>query len=115
MTGKSLQSTSYDIPTETDLDLSSESRLWRAVLNQAISDIALGRDEDRLEVIAWVDGNDFDAVCLLAEIDSVPLKEELLSLAMLPARATRKFFYYRLKKALPGFALSLYTDKRCYS
>lgn len=48
-------------------DAPGELRLWRAVLKQAVSDLA--DDMHRGSVLRWLGSQDFDTVCQLADVE----------------------------------------------
>ena len=50
-------------------ELSSEFRLWRSVISQAISDVYLDNPKHKLEVLEWVGTEDFETVCDLADLN----------------------------------------------
>tara|TARA_R110002020_G_scaffold473762_3_gene703530 strand:+ start:527 stop:835 length:309 start_codon:yes stop_codon:yes gene_type:complete len=77
--------------TETAPELSSECRLWRQVISQAISDAYLDDMKQKNIVSDWVHTQDFVTVCDFASVEFEQMKinfEEILS--MKPALAKMK-------------------------
>ena len=77
--------------TETAPEQSSECRLWRQVISQAISDAYLEDKKQKNIVSEWVQTQDFVTVCDFASVEFEQMKrnfEEILS--MKPALAKMK-------------------------
>lgn len=82
MTGDDLTVTLYD--------KTSESRLWRRVMIQAIKDASRGSPELMLDVAEWVrDGEDFDSVCHYSRIDPDFMAQALIDIMAMPSAARR--------------------------
>ena len=60
------------------LEQSSECHLWRAVISQAISDAYLNDEKDRFAVEQWLETEDFQTVCDLADICSSKMRDNFL-------------------------------------
>ena len=56
--------------TEAHHELTSESRLWKHVMCQAISDSYLGTHHEKTEVARWIKSEDFDYVCDHSNLNS---------------------------------------------
>ena len=56
-------------------ELTSELRLWRLVVCQAISDSYLGTSKEKISVGIWIDGKDCEQVCDLADLNSENIKK----------------------------------------
>jgi len=56
--------------TETHHELTSECRLWKHVMCQAISDSYLGTYHEKLDVGRWIKSEDFDYVCDHSNLNS---------------------------------------------
>jgi hypothetical protein len=77
--------------TETAPELSSECRLWRQVISQAISDAYLDDVKQKEIVSDWIDTPDFDTVCDLASVSSGQMRKNFKEiLLMKPAIAKMK-------------------------
>ena len=61
--------------TETAPEQSSECRLWRQVLSQAISDAYLNDRKQRQSVAEWIASNDFRTVCDFAFVDFFEMRK----------------------------------------
>tara|TARA_R100001163_G_C4928400_1_gene105441 strand:- start:276 stop:584 length:309 start_codon:yes stop_codon:yes gene_type:complete len=83
MTGKLRKSISTGELTKTHQELSSECRLWRQVISQAISDAYLDDIKHKQNVFEWLDTDDFDFVCDLAFMEANRLKKFFLELQQL--------------------------------
>ena len=62
-------------------ELSSEFRLWRSVISQAISDVYLDNPKHKLEVMEWLDTDDFETVCDLADLNPDFVKKAIRNIA----------------------------------
>lgn len=99
MTGKSNRNTYTGDWTRTAPELSSECRLWRAVISQAISDAYLDDLKNKRNVQEWVGTEDFTAVCDLASMNPEYMKKIFNQiLKMKPAIA--RFEGRRLKEII---------------
>ena len=58
-------------------ELTSELRLWRLVVCQAISDSYLGTSKEKLAIGIWISGNDCDHVCDLADLNAENIKKAI--------------------------------------
>lgn len=70
MTDRSKKSTYSGVSINSHPELSSEFRLWRAVVSQAISDVYLDNPRHKLEVLEWLETDDFEVVCDLADLNA---------------------------------------------
>lgn len=70
-------------------DKTTESRLWRRVVMQAIKDSAKGKAEVKLEVREWLDTKDFEDVCHYAAVDADFMYDELMSILESPGAVAR--------------------------
>ena len=89
MTDRSSRSIFTGGLTETDPEQSSECRLWRQVLSQAISDAYLNDTKKRQSVVEWVASSDFKTVCDLAFVEVTEMRKffkKILSLHSEEAR-----------------------------
>ena len=77
MTGKLRKSISTGELTKTHQELSSECRLWRQVISQAISDAYLDDAREKDAVAYWITTADFVSVCDLADIEWRAMQENL--------------------------------------
>lgn len=68
-----------------------ESRLWRAVLGQAIRDIYDNNTRVRSRAIAWIETPDFPMVCDYADVEPDSMREQLVALANLSLGLARKY------------------------
>ena len=75
MTGRSSKNIFIGGLTETDPEQSSECRLWRQVLSQAISDAYLSDQKQRQSVTEWIASKDFRTVCDFAFVDFFQMKK----------------------------------------
>jgi hypothetical protein len=68
---------------QLDREHQAYSDLWRAVIVQAIRDMAISSTAQRekqlilIEAIQWIDTQDFDDCCALAFIDGAELRDRL--------------------------------------
>lgn len=77
--------------TETAPELSSECRLWRQVISQAISDAYLDDIKQKEVVSEWINTQDFDTVCDLASVGANQMRKNFEEvLLMRPAIAKMK-------------------------
>lgn len=86
-------------------ELTSELRLWRFVVCQAISDSYLGTTKEKISVGRWIQGDDFSKVCDLADLNTENVKKsiyEILSSKPIVGRylgeKLKKFIQYHSSK-----------------
>ena len=106
MTDKSKEKLFIGVWTETHHELTSESRLWKHVICQAISDSYLGTAKEKISVGEWILTEDFVAVCDLATLNSENLSnkiKEILTSKPLIAR----YLGERLKKVIQARSLNM--------
>jgi hypothetical protein len=78
---------------------SSECRLWRQVISQAISDAYLDDQRNKIAVITWLETPDFDDVCDFAALHPEQTKKHFYKiLESKPAIA--RFIGRKLKDAI---------------
>ena len=75
--------------TATLYDKTNESRLWRRVLIQAITDAGGIRAERRQEVFDWLDTQDFDDVCFFAGVQADYISQEIFNILASPGVPAR--------------------------
>ncbi len=80
-------------------DLTSESRLWRKCLIRAIYDAAYGKPRRRVEILKWMQHEDFDVVCDYATVDPDYIHQRLCEMLCAP-RAVRIVLSRQLKAAI---------------
>src|SRR5882724_7755379 len=80
-------------------DKTDESRLWRRCIIQAIRDAAKGNSRQKLEIVKWIEGPDFDSVCHYAAIDADFLQTQLTDILAMPPIPAR-LRYNELKLAI---------------
>jgi len=98
-TDKSKKKLFIGVWTETHHELTSESRLWKHVICQAISDAYLGSPKEKLAVAEWIMSDDFSNVCDLATLNSDRLSKmikEILTSKSVVAR----YLGERLRKVI---------------
>lgn len=91
MTDQERKSGSNRLIIDPVSELPDETRLWRAVLGQAVRDIYSSSPRDRSSVILWINSSDFDACCTLASVPTEDMREQILNLAALPNSLARKY------------------------
>lgn len=77
MTGKSKKSIYGGGWTERTPEQLSECRLWRAVIAQSIYDLNKPDVRKRTEVIDWMDSEDFELVCSLAQLEPTSVRKKM--------------------------------------
>lgn len=80
MTDRSKRSIYTGAWTSADQELSSECRLWRQVISQAISDAYLEDMKPKLEVIQWIDTEDFETVCDCAAVNAERMRQHFVDI-----------------------------------
>lgn len=63
-------------------ELTSELRLWRFVICQAISDSYLGTNREKITIGLWIRGDDFTKVCDLADLNSENVRKSIYEILM---------------------------------
>ena len=63
-------------------ELTSELRLWRFVVCQAISDSYLGTTKEKVSIGKWIQGDDFSKVCDLADLNTENVKKSIFEILM---------------------------------
>lgn len=76
------------------------SRLWQAVITQALSDIAIGRQRQRDEAIGWMISKDFLEVCEAADVEPGALRRLAQVLADTDDRHIRVSMIARIRSRL---------------
>lgn len=72
-------------------DLTPEELLWRAVLGQAVRDIYDQNIGVRAETLRWMKSEDFEVVCIFANVDPYAMRRQLRNLAELPIHIAKKY------------------------
>ena len=63
-------------------ELTSELRLWRFVVCQAISDSYLGTTKEKVRIGNWIRGDDFSKVCDLADLNTENVRKSIYEILM---------------------------------
>lgn len=86
----------------TGLELNSESKLWRAVLGQAVRDICSDDERTRREVLRWTATDDFDVVCEAAMVHPEDMRDQIGALSELSINLAKKYGRMLREKIVAG-------------
>ena len=75
-------------------------RLWRAVIVQAIWDVALGKALDRRDAAMWMNTDQFLDVCDAAGMSARKIKELMTQLLQMEDREQRVWMLGRIKERM---------------
>lgn len=82
----------------------AETRLWRAVVLQALTDIAAGEANHRDEAIHWMSSKDFIEVCDAADAQPHAVRQLAWDLSATPDRQRRIWMLSRIRERLAIYA-----------
>ena len=106
MTDKSNRSMFIGVWIEPHHELTSESRLWKHVMCQAISDSYLGSPKEKLSVGKWLKSDDFSMVCDLGSLNAEEMSKlvkEILTSKPIVAR----YLGERLRRVIQNKIVSI--------
>ncbi len=106
MTDKSNKKSFIGGWTETHHELTSESRLWKHVICQAISDSYLGNKRQKLAVGQWIVSDDFIMVCDLSSLNSDRM-EKLIKEILTSKPVVARYLGEKLRKVIQNKTCSM--------
>ena len=87
-------------------ELTSESRLWKHVICQAISDSYLGNKRQKLAVGQWIVSEDFIMVCDLSSLNSDRM-EKLIKEILTSKPVVARYLGEKLRKVIQNKTCSM--------
>ena len=106
MTDKSNKSTFIGVWIEPHHELTSESRLWKHVMCQAISDSYLGSSREKVSVGKWLKSEDFSMVCDLGSLNAEEMSK-LIQEILMSKPVVARYLGERLRRVIQNKIVSI--------
>lgn len=71
--------------------------MWRSVIFQSFTDVCIGKESQRWDVIQWIKTADFNEVCESADLNAERIADFINSLNMIESKADRAALLKQIK------------------